>query len=86
MVVLNRFIAPGEVGKTSVKLTAVNADELKLVNVIVNVEAALGATVPGENALLTAGWVETVTVSVWLPTVLAPALVLVTAPAGMVLT
>ena len=84
--VLNKVIAPGDAaGNVSVKLTAVKADALGLDKTIVSVDAALGATVPGEKPLLMAGCVGTVTVKVWLPTVLAPALVLVTAPAGMVL-
>ena len=86
-VVSNKVILPGApaaaVGKISLKLTPVITVAVGLVNVIVSVETALGATVLGTKDLLIDG--AGVTVSDWLPAVFNPALLLDTAPAGIVL-
>ena len=67
----------------SLKLALVSAVAVGLVSVMLSVETALGATVLGTNDLLIDG--AGVTVSVWLPAVLTPALLLETPLAGMVL-
>ena len=86
-VVLNSVMLPGAplavFGKMSEKLTFVNAAAVGLVKVMDRLDTAFGATVPGVKDLLTAG--AGVTVKVWLPAVFNPALVLDTAPAGIVL-
>ena len=86
-VVLNRVMLPGApapvFGKKSEKVTPVNAAAVGLASVIDKLETAFGATKPGVKDLLTDG--AGVTVSDWMPAVLTPALLLDTAPAGMVL-
>jgi hypothetical protein len=87
VVVSNKVILPGApapiFGKKSVNVALVNAEDVGFVSVIVNVDAALGATVLGIKDLLTDG--AGVTVNVWLVGVFVPALLLDTAPAGIVL-
>lgn len=86
-VVSNNVILPGAptavVGKISLKPTPVIAVAVGLVSVIVSVETALGVTVLGTKDLLIDG--AGVTVNDWLPAVFNPALLLDTAPAGIVL-
>ena len=87
VVVLNSVMFPGAppavLGNVSVNVAAVIALAVGFDNVMVSVDDAFGATVPGVNDLLTDG--GGVTVMLWLPAVLMPALLLVTAPTGMVL-
>ena len=85
--VSNKVILPGApadvLGNMSTTAALVIAVVVGFVSVIVKVDTAFAATVPGVNDLLKAG--ACVTVSDWLPAVLAPALLLDTAPAAMVL-
>ena len=85
--VSNSVMLPGApaavVGSVSVKVAAVMAVAVGLASVMVSDDLVLGATVAGVNDLLiVGGWV---TVRLWAPDVLTPALLLVTTPAGIVL-
>lgn len=86
VVVSNKVMLPGApapvFGKKSVNVALFNAEDVGFVRVIVSVDTVLGATVLGIKDLLTDG--AGVTVNVWLVDVFVPALLLDTAPAGIV--
>ena len=86
--VSNKVMLPGApvavVGNMSTNVTAVMVLAVGFDSCIDNDEAVLGATVPGVNDLAIDG--GAVTVKVPLPAVLTPALLLVTALAGILFT
>ena len=86
--VLNKVMLPGApaavLGNVSINVTPVIALAVGFDNWIDNDEAVLGATVPGVNDFAIDG--GAVTVKMPLPAVLTPALLLLTALAGILLT